>query len=233
MLASNCYFFFRRLSLLVFVYMLAACTSTRSFVDPTFPKMSYDDIQKSQSVKKLKLTVEFQRNGERFEKAEPLLKDSTERVLRASGLVLPDAQGTDGTIHVVVNNLADIGGAVGKGIGTGLTFGLAGSTVTDAYEMQLNITAGGKTFTRSDVKHALHTAIGRTQTPDGLETMPSNVAFERVLEQMLLRVLKEYQSSEATADEAHSAADNVHRAKSGLDTGAWQHAARCNKHQRS
>jgi hypothetical protein len=93
----------------------------------------------------------------------------------------------------VVNNLADVGAAGAKGFGTGLTFGLVGTTVTDAYEMSVTITVGTKTFTRTAVKHAIHTAIGNTSTPQGLEIVPLNVAFQRVLEQMILRVLKEYQ----------------------------------------
>lgn len=192
---SNVQLLLRRLLLLVLVSLLGACASPRSFVDPSFPKVGYDEIPKPSQARKLSLSVQFQRNGERFENPEQLLRDSTERVLRATGLVAPVTQGAEGSIHVVVNNIADIGGAVGKGIGTGLTFGLAGSTVTDAYEMQISIVAGGKTFTRTAVKHALHTAVGRTSIPEGVETMPPNAAFERVLEQMLLRVLKEYRSS--------------------------------------
>lgn len=79
--------------------------------------------------------------------------------------------------------------------GTGLTFGLIGSTVTDAYEMSVSITANGKTVNRTAVKHALHTAIGNTSVPAGLEIVPPGVAFERVLEQMLLRVLQDVQNS--------------------------------------
>ncbi|MNT83253.1 hypothetical protein D3C72_2230930 [compost metagenome] len=61
--------------------------------------------------------------------------------------------------------------------------------------MQVTINVGGKAFTRTAVKHALHSAIGRAEIPEGIETMPVQAAFERVFEQMLLRVLKEYQSS--------------------------------------
>ena len=100
----------------------------------------------------------------------------------------------NGAIRVVVNNIADRGAAAAKGFGTGLTFGLVGTTVTDAYEMAVAITANGKTVERVAVKHALHTAIGNTAIPEGLETMPPNAAFERVLEQMVLRVLQDIQS---------------------------------------
>ena len=187
--------YFKTAFLVMMAVALTACMSTKSFLDPSFPKISYEELQKPLQPKKLKVTAEFQRNGKHLEKVDQSISDSTERILRASGLAIPGSDGSDGTIHVVLNNIADIGGAVGKGLGTGLTFGLAGSLVTDAYEMQVTIKVGGKTFTRTAVKHALHSAIGRAATPKGIETMPLQTAFERLFEQMLLRVLKEYRSS--------------------------------------
>jgi hypothetical protein len=181
------------------VLALAGCISPKSFVDPSYPKVSYDELQKRPSPLKLSLTSQFQRNGEPFPRADPTLKDNTERVLRASGVILPVVDGAEGQIRVVVNNVADASAAAAKGFGTGLTFGLVGSTVTDAYEMSVTITVGTKTFTRTAVKHAFHTAVGNTSTPAGLETVPPNVAFERVLEQLIIRVLKEYQLSAAGA----------------------------------
>lgn len=182
--------------LLAISVALTACMSTKSFPDPSFPKISYEELNKPLQPKKLRITAEFQRNGEHLEKVDKVITANTERVLRTSGLAIPGIDDSaDGTIHVVLNNIADTGEAARKGFGTGLTLGLAGSMVTDAYEMQVTISVGGKAFTRTAVKHALHTAIGRTEISEGIETMPMQMAFERVFEQMLLRVLKEYQSS--------------------------------------
>jgi len=43
------------------------------------------------------------------------------------------------------------------------------------------------------VKHALYTAMGNATLPPGVEAIPVNVAFVRVLEQMLLRALADMQ----------------------------------------
>jgi hypothetical protein len=43
--------------------------------------------------------------------------------------------------------------------------------VTDFYEMDVTITSGGKTVTKSGIKHALHTTIGNAATPPGLEVL--------------------------------------------------------------
>lgn len=179
---------------------LVGCATPKSFVDPSVPKVSYDDIKRRPEPYRLKLTVEFQRNGEHLPKVDPTLKDNTERVLRSTGVIVATDERTVGEIRVVVNNIADIAAARAKGFGTGLTFGLAGSTVTDAYEMSISITMNGKTVSRSAIKHSLYTIVGRGSAPEGVETIPPNVAFERVLEQMILRALHEMQSTGELAD---------------------------------
>src|SRR4051794_27472401 len=105
-------------------FLLTGCISSKSFVDPTFPKVSYDDIKKRPEPLRLKLSVEFQRNGEHFPKADMILKDNAERVLRGSSVIVPVADAGEGEIKIVMNNIADLGGAVAKGFGTGLTLGL-------------------------------------------------------------------------------------------------------------
>jgi hypothetical protein len=174
---------------------LTGCISSKSFVDPSVPKLSYDDLTKKSEPLKLKLSVEFQRNGVPYPRADSTLKDNTERILRGTGVITPAESQTVGEIKVTVNNIADTGSAAAKGVGTGLTFGLAGSTVMDAYEMTISITANGKTINRTAIKHALYTAIGNTSLPPGIETVPPNVAFGRVLEQMILRALQDMQAT--------------------------------------
>ena len=181
--------------LVLFCFGLAGCMSPKSFVDPTYPKVSYGDVKKRPAALRLKLIVEFQRNGEHVPKVDSTLRDNTERVLRASGVIVPVSDEGEGTIKIVMNNIADMGAAAAKGFGTGLTFGLVGTTVTDSYEMTISITANGKTIERIAIKHALHTAIGNTTVPEGLETMPPNLAFERVLEQVILRALRDMQGA--------------------------------------
>lgn len=119
--------YFKTIFLVMMSVALTACMSTKSFLDPSFPKISYEELKKPLQPKKFKVTAEFQRNGEHLEKVDQTISDSTERILRASGFAVPGGDSEDGAIHVVLNNIADIGGAVGKGLGTGLTFGLAGS----------------------------------------------------------------------------------------------------------
>lgn len=174
---------------------LAGCVSPQSFLDPSVPRISYADLGKRAEPLKLKLSVEFQRNGEAYPRVDPVLKDNAQRILRSTGLIVPTDSDPAGSIRIVVNNFGDLGDARAKGIKTGLTLGLAGSTVMDGYEMTVSITANGKTATRTAIKHALYTAIGNTTLPSGVEAVPPTVAFDRVLEQMLLRALQDMQKA--------------------------------------
>jgi len=179
--------------MLCLVALLSGCISPRSFVDPTYSTTKYEDIKKQSEPLKLKVSVEFEREGEPYPKADSTLRDNVERVLRASGLIIPTPDSASGEIKVVINNYGDRGAAAAKGFGTGLTFGLVGNTVIDFYEMDITITQNGKVIKRSGIKHAIHTMIGNTSAPDGVELLPPPTAFSRVVEQMLLNGLKDMQ----------------------------------------
>jgi hypothetical protein len=175
---------------------LMGCVSPKTFVDPSVPKVSYEDIERRAEPLRLTLAVEFQRNGQPFPKVDSQLKDKAERLLRATGLIVPTDEQPVGDIKIIVNNIGDIGAAAATGFGTGLTFGLVGSTVMDSYEMTISITVNGKTVTRTAIRHALYTAIGNATLPPGVEIVPTNVAFDRVIEQMLLRGLHDMQKAD-------------------------------------
>jgi len=115
--------------------------------------------------------------------------------LRATGFIIPTDDGSVGDIKIVVNNTGDRGAAAAKGFGTGLTFGLIGNTVQDNYTLSMTINIKGKTITKNDIQGSIFTAIGNTSIPSGVQTTTVNVAFSKVLEQMILQGLKELQSS--------------------------------------
>lgn len=76
-----------------------------------------------------------------------------------------------------------------KGIGTGLTLGLVGSTVTDGYVFTATFTPLGKVSVTKEYRHAIHTTIGAKSGPPGLQPMSPQEAFDHVLEELILRLL--------------------------------------------
>ncbi len=112
---------------------MTGCISSKSYVDPSFGKATYDDIQKVETQHAMLVDIEFQRNGEAFPDANAEVRSHVERTLRASGVITPDLDSTPKRIKVTVNNVADLGEAAAKGFATGLTFGAVGTPVTDYY----------------------------------------------------------------------------------------------------
>jgi hypothetical protein len=178
-------------------FVLAGCTSPkRSFLGASFPKVAYKDIEQRNKPLRLKLVVEFQRNGEHFPKGDIPLKDYAASILRDSGVVMPvDDDKAEGQIRVVLNNIADSGTVAVEASRTGYPLWMIGKTITDAYELSMFITLQGKTISRTGIKQAVHTAIGNMSIPDSIQTFRQDQAFPKVLEQMLLRSLQVMQQS--------------------------------------
>jgi len=175
--------------------LIGGCVTPKSFLDPSIQKISYEDIQKRSEPLKLKLLVEFQVNGEHSPAADLILKYNAELTLRGTGVIVPVDDQADGEIKVVVNNFVDKAKAFAKGAGSGATFGIVGTTVLDAYEMTVSITVNGKSTSQTVTKHGIYSIIGSGTPPNGIASVHPNVAFARVVKQMLLRVIQEMQSA--------------------------------------
>jgi len=186
----------RNLWVMVLWAMLAAilsgCNSTNSYVDPTFGKTTYNDIPRRAAPYKWKIDVEFQRNGKHLSGVDNELRAHVEQVIRASGMALPDGGNDAPTLKVVVNNLASLAGANAKAFGSGLTFGLVGNTVTDAYEMEVVLTSSSGAIKETGYKHAIYTTRGNASAPMvSMESVSLTTAFGKVVEQMLLNALND------------------------------------------
>lgn len=174
---------------------LTGCLSTNSYVDPKFSAIDYTDITAVDG--NAVVFVEFQRNGKPFKRAQKVAETAVVQALENAGYTVVE-DGTDGpVIKVVVNNVADIGQAAGQGFGTGLTLGLAGTAVSDFYEISASYSDGTVTF-EQDYEHAIHTTIGNKKAPieNVAATNPQN-AFDAVIEDVILQFLSDVQASQA------------------------------------
>lgn len=177
---------------------LAGCGArppVKSFLGASYPQVGYREIQPRSAPLRLHLAVEFQRNGEPFPKGNVPLKDYSNRILVNSGVILPVEEGGEGEIRIVLNNIADADTVAVETARRGLPLWMLGKTITDAYEMSVILTSGGRSARWTGIKHAVHTAIGNMAVPEGVQSFPQNQAFAKVLEQMLLRALKDMQRS--------------------------------------
>ena len=177
-------------------FALAGCTSPKkSYLGASFPRVAYKDIAHRSTPLRLKLTVEFQRNGEHFPKGDVPLKDYAAWILKDSSVILPVDDQEEGQIRVVLNNIADSGDLAAGAARTGYPTWIVGKTITDAYELSMFITTKEGTISRTGIKHAVHTAIGNMSIPEEIQAFPQNQAFGKVLEQMILRALEDMQQT--------------------------------------
>jgi len=173
---------------------LSGCISVKSYVDPGFKGASYSEVKAPAKKYAMNVEVEFQRNGEHLQKADSELRGHVERTLRATGVVQPEFGGSDATLKVVVNNIADLAAAAAKGVGTGLTFGASGSSVIDAYEIHISLVVNGKEVD-SSYQHALHSTVGNADAPfaNVTPTTPAD-AFGKIIEEVVVKFVKDMQT---------------------------------------
>ncbi len=182
-------------AVLIAVVMLSGCVAPKSYVDPSFSRATYEDLQPVNQKHNANIVVEFQRNGEIFEKAHTEAENQVLRSFRATGVINPVDDNTGVSIKVIVNNVADTSKAVAKGFGTGLTLGLAGSVVTDYYEISIEY-SDENGVTKYDYKHALHTTVGNKKAPiEGVNPTSMSDGFGTIIEETILNFVKDMQDS--------------------------------------
>jgi len=124
------------LSMPFIFYLFTGCLAVNSYVDPTLPKATAATLVARDAPAPLSLHVEFLTQGKPNVNVTRDLYNRISEVLRSSGLfseVRSSSADNIDRLYVVMNNVGDRGGAAAKGVGTGLTFGLVGSMVTDGY----------------------------------------------------------------------------------------------------
>jgi len=183
------------IGLLLLSLFLFGCATPKSFVDKRYSSAKYSDIVKKAEPYKLKFTVMFQRNGENFPQVNAELLGHVERTLRATGVIVPASDAADGEITIVMNNIADMQQAYAKGFATGLTFGIAESTVTDFYEMKATIKLNNQTAYHQNYKHAIHTTVGSSSMESHPGAISPTAAFGKVMEDLLLNFVRDSQQS--------------------------------------
>src|SRR5438132_1076307 len=109
------------------------------------------------------LPVAFHRNGEPASLGTSRARDEIRAVFERSKLfsAVSDKSTDDADrFDIVLDNRGDVGDAMAKGMLTGITFGGAGSRVTDGYVFTVKFQrAGGEPLTKV-YRHAIHSTIG-------------------------------------------------------------------------
>lgn len=146
--------------------LLTGCASV--YVDTATKDVTEAEIRRPASPPTAALVFDFQTNGAPNANATKFLKDQVTAQVEKSGLfkLAPKPGANTALVNITLNNVAITKDAAQQGFVTGLTFGLAGSAVTDGYICTVSyIPVDGTPTLVSTARHAIHTTMGNAQAP--------------------------------------------------------------------
>lgn len=153
----------------LFAILMSGCATM--FVDSGLKNVSASDYMKPPEAKPVQMLFSFKTKGAANARATKFLQDEVTQLVQSSGMfsVVGAEPVADGALlSVVIDNIPVTEDAFSKGFATGLTFGLAGNTVTDGYVCTIDYTSAvGRPIIQAKSRHAIHTNIGAKKAPEG------------------------------------------------------------------
>lgn len=180
----------------VLAWACALMTGCANFyVDNGLRDADTAQLQKPASPKPVQLFFTFQTKGSPNLQATQQIKGQVTELVNQSGLFGPlqeVASADAGVLQITLNNVPLSDDAAAKGFMTGLTLGLAGSTVGDGYACDLQYKAAGTAAPiNAHVNHAIYTSLGATSGPQAATKMASvGEAVNTMVRQAVKSLLK-------------------------------------------
>ncbi|CAJ0694868.1 hypothetical protein LMG19089_01415 [Ralstonia edaphis] len=174
--------------------LLTGCASF--YVDTATKAVPASEMKKVADPKPVQLVFEFQTKGAPNPRVTTLLKDTAAKEVIETGLfskVSTEPTPNVGMLNVTLNNVPVTDDAASKGFVTGLTFGLAGSAVTDGYICTVSyLPPGQATPIVKTARHAIHTTLGNANPPAGAKKSATALdAVQQVTREVLSNALKD------------------------------------------
>jgi hypothetical protein len=146
--------------------LMTGCASM--YVDTATKEVPVADMKKPAQLKPTQVSFEFKTRGAPNAAATKMLNDAVIKQVSESGLFAPAAGTGSAMLTVSLDNIQLGDDATSKAFVTGLTFGLAGTAVTDGYICTLTYLAPGQTTpVVKKATHAIHATIGNASAPAG------------------------------------------------------------------
>lgn len=167
---------------------LSGCASY--YVDTALTDVPQEAIEAPESPQPIQVVFEFRTKGAANAAATEYLKDQVYALVSESGLfsqvdALPTAN--ERLLSIVIDNIPITDDAMSKGFVTGLTFGLAGNTVTDGYLCTFDFTDGKRKPIHRVFRHAIHATLGAEGAPEKATKADSLDAAVRTMTRHVVR----------------------------------------------
>lgn len=185
---------FARILCLAGAAALTGCASV--YVDSNTKEVAAAQFKKPDAPKPVQLVFEFQTKGAPNAAVTKLLKAQVVEQVKGSGLFsqVDEAPVAGGALmSITLNNVPLSDDAFTKGFVTGLTFGLAGSQVSDGYVCTVKfLTPGQPQALTKMARHAIHTTIGASSAPpNGIKAASFEAAARTMTQQVVSTVLND------------------------------------------
>jgi hypothetical protein len=178
---------------LVLLPLLSGCLTPTSYVDTALPVVRAEQLKPASPAGPVQLMFEFRSRGTPSAGVTAKMKPVVVGAVEKSGLFsqLSDTPVPGGRmLTIVIDNVKVDEDKTGQAVGTGLTFGLVGTMVTDGYVCNATYrSASGKTSSTT-LKHALHTTIGNASGPAGVPPVKPIEGVTQIVDQLTLNALK-------------------------------------------
>lgn len=175
--------------------LLANMTGCASFyLDTATKEIPVEAYKKPAAPKPVQVVFEFQTKGVANATATKYLSAQVVDQIKGSGLFseVKDTPVADGALlNVVLNNVPLTDDAFSKGFVTGLTFGLAGSQVSDGYVCTIKyLPSPQDAAINKTARHAIHTVMGAKEGPNnGTKVENLEVAVKTMTRQVVSTAL--------------------------------------------
>lgn len=174
---------------------VSGCFNVVAHVEPSFQKVGYSDLQPAQSRPSVGVLVEFQRSGKSFPAVTGATRETVIQALQKSNLFASVSSGVVGTkarMEITINNAE--GETKGSGYVTGLSMGAVGAKTHDPYILTASYSIEGRDAIKREYRHSIYGMIGGGGFGKGVKTMSVDEAFDQVVEDFVLRFLKDLQT---------------------------------------
>lgn len=176
---------------------LAALTGCANFyVDGATKDVDAAQLKRTDPHRPVQVLFEFQTKGVANARATEHLKGQLLEHVKSSGVFSTVSEGPvagGAMLAITLNNVPLSDDAFSKGFVTGLTFGLAGSQVSDGYVCTATYTLpGGSAPIMKQARHVIHTTMGATSAPGNATKADSiDAAVTTMTRQVVLNALRD------------------------------------------
>lgn len=174
------------------VLVLSGCANM--YIDGNTKEIPVSQFTEPTRPVSVQVFFEFQTKGVPNVNVTALLKPAVVDQIGQSGLFSAVSEASEpgsGMLNITMNNVPLTEDAFTKGIAAGLTFGLAGSQVSDGYVCSAKFTPpSGRGEIVKSARHAIHSTIGAASPPpNSTKVADGKEAIFTVTRQVLSQVL--------------------------------------------